>query len=156
MTEQERQAAYDRSSEWIYLTLTYWQMKPTLSGFAYLRDCALLVAEDPGLIYRTMKFLYPAVAEKNGVSEVSVETSIRRAIRQAWADPSGRMRQSFRAYHAGVEKRPSNTETISALAHIARLKNNENLRVGEEKMMPLDMWYELWYNSTGIQPGGHH
>ncbi len=78
-------------------------------GYDYLRSAVIEFGKNPEQSFT--KVLYPAVAQKHGVSGKQVEHSIRTAIKVAWK--KGDRERQCRYFPGG---RPTNGEAISQLA----------------------------------------
>ena len=94
-----------------------------LRGYAYLRECILLMAKDP--CQSVTKELYPAAAVQFGASAVQVERSVRSAIAAAWSRQDRQVWQLyFAADEGGVIPRPTNAAFISRLAEMLVLESD--------------------------------
>lgn len=99
----------------------------SLKGFYYLRQAIITVAEDPRAIDAMVKFLYPTVGEKFGVTPSKVERCIRHAIETAWNRGNLELLQSMFKYSVSYSKsKPTNSEFIGLVADTIRL----NRKVG--------------------------
>lgn len=88
-----------------------------LRGYGYLRECILLMAQDP--CQSVTKELYPAVAAQFGATAMQVERSVRSAVNTAWCRQDGQVWQLyFAADDTGLIPRPTNAVFISRLADI--------------------------------------
>ena len=86
-----------------------------LRGYGYLRECILLMAQDPR--QSVTKELYPAAAVRLGATAVQIERSIRSAVNTAWSRQDRNIWQLyFPADHTGLIPRPTNARFISRLA----------------------------------------
>ncbi len=89
----------------------------SIKGFSFLRDAVRRVAENPDLLNRITKELYPAVAERFDTTTSRVERAIRHAIEVVWR--RGHIEALNRVYGCEVCKRdekPSNGELIAMIA----------------------------------------
>lgn len=57
---------------------------PALLGYRYILVACDAIQRDPAILTRITKGLYPLVARQYGVSPLSVEAAIRRAVLTAW------------------------------------------------------------------------
>ena len=88
-----------------------------IKGYQYLRHGIKLVIEQPDMINRITKELYPTIAKHFGTSASKVERAIRHAIEVAWN--RGRVETLNRAFGCRVctpEDKPTNGEFIAMLA----------------------------------------
>ena len=88
-----------------------------IKGYQYLRHGIKLVIEQPDMINRITKELYPTIAKHFGTSASKVERAIRHAIEVAWN--RGRVDTLNRAFGCRVctpEDKPTNGEFIAMLA----------------------------------------
>ena len=86
-----------------------------LRGYGYLRECILLMAQDPR--QSVTKELYPAAAIRLGATAVQIERSIRSAVNTAWSRQDRNIWQLyFPADQTGLIPRPTNARFISRLA----------------------------------------
>ena len=88
-----------------------------IKGYQYLRYGIKMVIEDPDVINRITKELYPSIAKHFGTSASKVERAIRHAIEVAWN--RGRVETLNRAFGCRVctpEDKPTNGEFIAMLA----------------------------------------
>ena len=99
-----------------------------LRGYGYLRECILLMAQDPR--QSVTKELYPAVAARLGATAVQIERSVRSAVNTAWSRQDRNIWQLyFPADHTGLIPRPTNARLISRLADMLTV---EPERIREE------------------------
>ena len=87
-----------------------------IKGYAFLRDAVKMVVDDPELINRITKELYPAVARHYDTTASKVERAIRHAIEVAWN--RGRIDTINRAFGYKVclqEEKPTNGEFIAMI-----------------------------------------
>lgn len=59
---------------------------PALLGHRYILTACQAIERDPTILTRITKGLYPMVAAQYGVSPLSVEAAIRRAVMHAWTN----------------------------------------------------------------------
>ena len=88
-----------------------------IKGYQYLRYGIKMVIEDPDVINRITKELYPSIAKHFGTSASKVERAIRHAIEVAWN--RGRVETLNKAFGCRVctpEDKPTNGEFIAMLA----------------------------------------
>lgn len=90
---------------------------PHIKGFSYLREGIRLAVEDPSIINKVTKELYPKIAEKFETTPSKVERAIRHAIEVAWN--RGRTDAISSIFGARVyigSERPTNSEFIALVA----------------------------------------
>lgn len=88
-----------------------------IKGYQYLRAAVKMVVENPDLINRITKGLYPGIAAQYATSASKVERAIRHAIEVAWN--RGRVESLNNAFGCRVctqEERPTNGEFIAMIA----------------------------------------
>ncbi|MCI5957134.1 MAG: sporulation transcription factor Spo0A [Clostridiales bacterium] len=88
-----------------------------IKGYQFLRCGVKMVIEQPDMINRITKELYPSIAKHFGTSASKVERAIRHAIEVAWN--RGRVDTLNRAFGCRVctpEDKPTNGEFIAMLA----------------------------------------
>ena len=88
-----------------------------IKGYQYLRHGIKLVIEQPDMINRITKELYPSIAKHFGTSASKVERAIRHAIEVAWN--RGRVDTLNKAFGCRVctpEDKPTNGEFIAMIA----------------------------------------
>ena len=92
-----------------------------LLGFDYLEQAIALVLQEPELIRRVTKGLYPAVARQNGANAGQVERAMRHALDVAFlnGDPAAQSRyfKNTIPYSSG---RPTVSQFISTIERALR------------------------------------
>ena len=90
---------------------------PHIKGFSYLREGIKMSVQDPTIINKVTKELYPKIGEKFETSASKVERAIRHAIEVAWN--RGRTDAISSIFGAKVyigKERPTNSEFIALVA----------------------------------------
>ena len=90
---------------------------PHIKGFSYLREGIKMAVDNPNIINRVTKELYPRIGEKFSTSASKVERAIRHAIEVAWN--RGRTDAISSIFGARVyigSERPTNSEFIALVA----------------------------------------
>lgn len=98
-----------------------------IKGYQFVREAISLTFNDRNLTSVT-KELYPLVAEKYNTTSARVERAIRHAIEVAWL--RGKEDAKIKLFRCGAHNdkaKPTNSEFISTVAEVLRLKNNTNL-----------------------------
>jgi two-component system response regulator (stage 0 sporulation protein A) len=88
-----------------------------IKGYQYLREAVRMVVDDPDVINRITKELYPGIARKFATSASKVERAIRHAIEVAWN--RGRVdaiNSSFGCRVFSRDDKPTNGEFIALIA----------------------------------------
>ena len=88
-----------------------------IKGYQYLREAVRMVVDDPDVINRITKELYPGIARKYSTSASKVERAIRHAIEVAWN--RGRVdaiNTSFVCHVFSRDDKPTNGEFIALIA----------------------------------------
>ena len=88
-----------------------------IKGYHYLREGIRLVYNDPDLINRITKELYPGIAKRFDTSPSKVERAIRHAIEVAWTRGKIENLNSLFGYNIyGKNDKPTNGEFIALVA----------------------------------------
>ncbi len=93
-----------------------------IKGYQFLREAVKLVMDEPEMINRITKELYPGIARKFSTSPSKVERAIRHAIEVAWS--RGRvevLNQVFGANVCSPDDKPTNGEFIALIADKMRV-----------------------------------
>ena len=88
-----------------------------IKGYQFLREAVKMVMDQPELINRITKELYPGIARKFSTTASKVERAIRHAIEVAWS--RGRvevLNQVFGANVCSPDDKPTNGEFIALVA----------------------------------------
>ncbi|HIT00560.1 MAG TPA: sporulation transcription factor Spo0A [Candidatus Faecaligallichristensenella faecipullorum] len=93
-----------------------------IKGYGYLREAVRLVLDQPEIINRITKELYPGIARRFGTTPSKVERAMRHAIEVAWS--RGRLENinqifGYRVFEA--DDKPTNGEFIALIADKLRL-----------------------------------
>ena len=94
-----------------------------IKGYAFLREAVKMVVENPDIINRITKELYPGIGKRFNTSASKVERAIRHAIEVAWS--RGRidtLNKAFGCKVATKEDKPTNGEFIAMLSDKFRLE----------------------------------
>ena len=112
--DKRRTNSLDEKISNIFITIG---IPPHIKGFSYLREGIKLAVEDPSIINKVTKELYPKIGEKFSTSASKVERAIRHAIEVAWN--RGRSDAISAIFGARVyigSERPTNSEFIALVA----------------------------------------
>lgn len=112
--DKRRAGSLDEKISNIFITIG---IPPHIKGFSYLREGIKLAVEDPTIINKVTKELYPSISEKFETSPSKVERAIRHAIEVAWN--RGRTDAISSIFGARVyigNERPTNSEFIALVA----------------------------------------
>ena len=88
-----------------------------IKGYQYLREAVRMVIENPEMMSRITKELYPGIARKFGTTSSKVERAIRHAIEVAWN--RGRidaLDEAFGKNVCSLADKPTNGEFIALVA----------------------------------------
>ena len=88
-----------------------------IKGYSFLREAVKMVVDQPDMINRITKELYPCVGKRFDTSASKVERAIRHAIEVAWS--RGRIETLNRAFGCKVctkDDKPTNGEFIAMIA----------------------------------------
>lgn len=119
--DKRRASSLDEKISNIFITIG---IPPHIKGFAYLREGIKMCVENPSVINRVTKELYPRIGEKYDTSASKVERAIRHAIEVAWN--RGRSEAISSIFGARVyigHERPTNSEFIALVADKLILDN---------------------------------
>lgn len=112
--DKRRAVSLDEKISNIFVTIG---IPPHIKGFSYLREGIKMAVENPVIINRVTKELYPRIGEKFSTSASKVERAIRHAIEVAWN--RGRTDAISSIFGARVyigSERPTNSEFIALVA----------------------------------------
>ena len=100
-----------------------------IKGYQYLREAVRMVVNDPDVINRITKELYPGIARTYDTSASKVERAIRHAIEVAWTRGKIENINDIFGYNVYTRNdKPTNGEFIALLAeHIALRFKSANL-----------------------------
>lgn len=96
-----------------------------IKGYQYLREGVKMVIENPDLMGRITKELYPGIARRFGTTSSKVERAIRHAIEVAWN--RGRIEALDEAFGRNVcslDDKPTNGEFIALVSDRLRIKES--------------------------------
>lgn len=112
--DKRKTSSLDEKISNIFITIG---IPPHIKGFSYLREGIKLAVEEPSIINKVTKELYPKIGEKFSTSASKVERAIRHAIEVAWN--RGRTDAISSIFGAKVyigNERPTNSEFIALVA----------------------------------------
>ena len=96
-----------------------------IKGYQYLREAVKMVIDNPELMSRITKELYPGIAHRFGTTSSKVERAIRHAIEVAWN--RGRIEALDEAFGRNVcslDDKPTNGEFIALCSSKISMKNS--------------------------------
>lgn len=111
---RRRVSSLDEKISNIFMTIG---IPPHIKGFSYLREGIKMAVENPAIINKVTKELYPRIGEKFSTTASKVERAIRHAIEVAWN--RGRTDAISAIFGARVyigSERPTNSEFIALVA----------------------------------------
>ena len=89
---------------------------PNVRGYEYLQEAVLLTLRDKTYVKNVTTRLYPAIAEKYGVSKTKVESAIRNAIKKSFNEANnGNHKKIFGEAYYSLKAKPTNSTAIAAL-----------------------------------------
>ena len=109
--DKRKATSLDEKISNIFITIG---IPPHIKGFSYLREGIKYAVEDPSIINKVTKELYPKIAKKFVTTASKVERAIRHAIEVAWN--RGRTDAISSIFGARVyigSERPTNSEFIA-------------------------------------------
>ena len=96
-----------------------------IKGYQFLREAVRMVIDNPELMSRITKELYPGIARRFGTTSSKVERAIRHAIEVAWN--RGRIEALDEAFGKNVcslDDKPTNGEFIALCSSKISMKNS--------------------------------
>ena len=96
-----------------------------IKGYQYLREAVKMVMDNPDLMGRITKELYPGIARRFGTTSSKVERAIRHAIEVAWN--RGRIEALDEAFGRNVcslDDKPTNGEFIALVSDRLRIRES--------------------------------
>jgi two-component system, response regulator, stage 0 sporulation protein A len=98
---------------------------PHFKGYSYLRDAIILASQDPALINKVTKDLYPLIAEQHHTTMNRVERAMRFAIETAWNKGDVQTLHNLFGYCVDDKKgKPTNASFIAKISDKMRLEKN--------------------------------
>ncbi|WP_342506396.1 sporulation initiation factor Spo0A C-terminal domain-containing protein [Sporosarcina sp. FSL K6-2383] len=98
-----------------------------IKGSNYIKEAITLVHQEPSLLSRLTKDLYPHIAEKNNTTASRVERSIRHAIEVSWKRGSGDSIFTILGYDINeIRSKPTNSEYIHLVTEYIRRTSDED------------------------------
>jgi two-component system, response regulator, stage 0 sporulation protein A len=97
-----------------------------IKGYRYLVEAVALTYEDPTLISRMGKELYPYIAKKYNTTASRVERAIRHSIEIGWSRGGSESLSMILGYPVNKKKaKPTNSEYIHLLTNYIRVNNKK-------------------------------
>lgn len=121
LRDKRKTASVDEKISNIFTTIG---IPPHIKGFSYMREGIKMAVENPSIINKVTKELYPKIAVKYSTTSSKVERAIRHAIEVAWN--RGRTDAISSIFGARVyigNERPTNSEFIALVADKLILEN---------------------------------
>lgn len=121
LRDKRKTASIDEKISNIFITIG---IPPHIKGFVYMREGIKMAVENPSIINKVTKELYPKIAVKYSTTSSKVERAIRHAIEVAWN--RGRTDAISSIFGARVyigNERPTNSEFIALVADKLILEN---------------------------------
>ena len=121
LRDKRKTASLDEKISNIFITIG---IPPHIKGFVYMREGIKMAVENPSIINKVTKELYPQIAIKYSTTSSKVERAIRHAIEVAWN--RGRTDAISSIFGARVyigNERPTNSEFIALVADKLILEN---------------------------------
>ena len=119
--DKRKTASLDEKISNIFITVG---IPPHIKGFVYMREGIKMAVENPLIINKVTKELYPKIAMRYSTTSSKVERAIRHAIEVAWN--RGRTDAISSIFGARVyigNERPTNSEFIALVADKLILEN---------------------------------
>ena len=121
LRDKRKTASIDEKISNIFTTIG---IPPHIKGFVYMREGIKMAVENPSIINKVTKELYPKIASKYSTTSSKVERAIRHVIEVAWN--RGRTDAISSIFGARVyigNERPTNSEFIALVADKLILEN---------------------------------
>ena len=121
LRDKRKTASLDEKISNIFITIG---IPPHIKGFVYMREGIKMAVENPSIINKVTKELYPKIATRYSTTSSKVERAIRHAIEVAWN--RGRTEAISSIFGARVyigNERPTNSEFIALVADKLILEN---------------------------------
>lgn len=95
---------------------------PHIKGYTYIREAIKMIYENPEVLDKITKVLYPTIAEKFKTTPTRVERAIRHAVQVAWITKKENetIQKMFSILH---KDKPTNSQFVATIV--------EKLRIGE-------------------------
>jgi two-component system response regulator (stage 0 sporulation protein A) len=91
-------------------------------GYRFLKEAVLMAVEDPGVMNRVTRDLYPIIAERHGATRENVERQMRRAIEVGWNRADLEAIDEYFGFTVNLQRgKPTNSEFIAQIADYIRL-----------------------------------
>ena len=122
---QENNASADNLEERIANLFLTVGIPAHIKGYQFLREAVKMVIDNPDLMGRITKELYPGIAHRFGTTSSKVERAIRHAIEVAWN--RGRIEALDEAFGKNVcslDDKPTNGEFIALVADRLRIEKS--------------------------------
>ncbi|MBP3655938.1 MAG: sporulation transcription factor Spo0A [Clostridia bacterium] len=96
-----------------------------IKGYQYLREAVKMVLENPELLGRITKELYPGIAHRFATTSSKVERAIRHAIEVAWnRGRAEALDEAFGRNVCSLDDKPTNGEFIALVSDRLRIKES--------------------------------
>ena len=122
---QENNASADNLEERIANLFLTVGIPAHIKGYQFLREAVKMVIDNPDLMGRITKELYPGIAHRFGTTSSKVERAIRHAIEVAWN--RGRIEALDEAFGKNVcslDDKPTNGEFIALVSDRLRIRES--------------------------------
>ena len=122
---QENNASADNLEERIANLFLTVGIPAHIKGYQFLREAVKMVIDNPDLMGRITKELYPGIARRFGTTSSKVERAIRHAIEVAWN--RGRIEALDEAFGKNVcslDDKPTNGEFIALVSDRLRIRES--------------------------------
>ena len=101
-------------------------IRDSIKGYQFLRTAVKMVVDNPDMINRITKELYPSIGKCYNTSASKVERAIRHAIEVAWDRGDLETLQKYFGYTVNSAKgKPTNSEFIAMIADRLQLQAQE-------------------------------
>lgn len=98
--------------------------KPTLKGYAYIKEAVAIYLENYG-VTGIIKGVYDVIAQKHGVTSFAVERAMRISIASAWKrERLCGMHTLFNGTDLIFESQPTNLEFVTTISELIQISSS--------------------------------
>ncbi|HHY47424.1 MAG TPA: sporulation transcription factor Spo0A [Firmicutes bacterium] len=110
---------------WVTESIHAMGIPANIRGYQYVREAILMVMNDPDLLSKVTKELYPRIAQRFGTTPPRVERAIRHAIEIAWSRGNIELLNNIFGHTVDHQRgKPTNSAFIARIADKLRLERD--------------------------------
>lgn len=124
---RKEKATFARKSldAWVTESIHAMGIPANIRGYQYVREAILMVMNDPELLSKVTKELYPRIAQRFSTTPPRVERAIRHAIEIAWSRGNIELLNSIFGHTVDHQRgKPTNSAFIARIADKLRLERD--------------------------------